>query len=85
LSAEELARLKYEVETRQANVDVVFGKLDEFVQRHSTEAGRESSIESALRTAEEKVVLLERLIGAMSKLNASYRDYVQALEKKVGF
>jgi len=31
----------------------------------------------------EKVVLLERLMEAMSRLNAAYREYVQALEKKI--
>jgi hypothetical protein len=85
LNAEEFARLKHEVETRQTNVDLAFARLDDFARRHDREAGRDSSTGSARNEAEEKVVLLERLMEAMSRLNASYRDYVQALEKKVGF
>lgn len=83
LKAEEFARLKHEVETRQTNVDKAFATLDDFVREH--EEGQDSPIGSAHKEAEEKVILLERLMEEMSRLNASYRDYVQALEKKVGF
>ena len=83
MKAEEFARLKHEVETRQTHVDKAFVMLDDFVRKH--EEGQNSSIESARKEAEEKVVLLERLMEEMSRLNASYREYVQVLEKKVGF
>jgi hypothetical protein len=83
LKAEEFARLKHQVETRQTNVDKAFAMLDDFVRKH--EEGQDSSIGSARKEAEEKVVLLERLMEEMSRLNASYREYVQVLEKKVGF
>ena len=77
--------MKHEVETRQTYVDNAFAMLDDFVQKHDDQAGRDTSSEVARREMGEKVVLLERLMEEMSRLNASYRDYVQALEKKVGF
>jgi len=57
--------------------------LDDFVRIHEERQG--SSIGSARKQTEEKVVLLERLMEEMSRLSASYREYVQVLEKKVGF
>ena len=83
MKAEGFARLKHDVESRQTNVDKAFAMLDDFVREH--EEGQESPIGSAHKEAEEKVILLERLMEEMSRLNASYRDYVLALEKKVGF
>jgi len=85
LKAEEFARLKHEVETRQTNVDKAFAMLDDFVQKHNDKAGRDTSSETARKEMGEKVVLLERLMEEMSGLNASYREYVHVLEKKVGF
>jgi hypothetical protein len=85
LKAEEFARLKHEVETRQTNVDKAFAMLDDFVQKHNNQAGRDTSSETARKEMGEKVVLLERLMEEMSGLNASYREYVHVLEKKVGF
>jgi hypothetical protein len=82
LNTEEIARLKHEIGTRQVNVDKAFAMLDDFVRKH--ERGRDSLTGSARKEAEEKVVLLERLMEAMSRLNASYRDYVQVLEKEIG-
>jgi len=83
LKAEEFARLKHEVGTRQTHVDKAFAMLDDFVRKH--EERQDSSIGSARKQTEEKVVLLERLMEEMSRLSASYREYVQVLEKKVGF
>jgi hypothetical protein len=83
LKAEELARLKHEAEASQVNVDKAFAMFDDFVQKHDGQAGRGTSSEIALKETGEKVVLLERLMEAMSRLNAAYREYVQALEKKI--
>ena len=77
--------MKHEVETRQTYVDKAFAMLDDFVQKHDDQAVRDTSSEVARREMGEKVVLLERLMEEMSRLNASYRDYVQVLEKKAGF
>lgn len=76
--------MKHEVETRHASVDKVFASLDDFVRRHDRQAGRDTPAGSALKEAEEKIALLEHLVKAMSTLNASYRDYVQVLERKIG-
>lgn len=75
--------MKHEVETRQTYAGKAFAMLDDFVQKHDDQAGRDTSSEIARKEMGEKVVLLERLMEAMSRLNASYREYVQALEKKV--
>jgi len=64
LKAEEFARLKHEVETRQTHVDKAFAMLDDFVRKH--EERQDSSIGSARKEAEEKVVLLERLMKEMT-------------------
>jgi hypothetical protein len=84
LNADEFARLKHDVETRQVSVDKAFARLDDFTRRLEGERRRDSSIGSTRNEVEEKVVLLERLMEAMSRLNASYRDYVQVLEKELG-
>jgi hypothetical protein len=85
LNARDFARLKHDVETKQVNVDKAFARLDDFARRHEMEGGPSSSIGSARNETEEKVVLLERLMEAMSRLNAAYREYVQVLEKGLGF
>jgi uncharacterized protein YsxB (DUF464 family) len=55
------------------------------VQKHDGQAGQDTSSEITRKEMGEKVVLLERLMEEMSRLNASYKEYVQVLEKKVGF
>ena len=75
--------MKHEVETRQTNVDKALAMLDDFVQKHDGQTGRDTSSEPALKETGEKVVLLERLVEAMSRLNVAHREYVQALEKKI--
>jgi hypothetical protein len=85
LNAEEFARLKHEIGTRQTNVDKAFAMLDDFVRKHDGQAGRDTSSEIARKEVGEKVVLLERLMEEMSRLNAAYREYVQVLEKVAGF
>jgi hypothetical protein len=77
--------MKHEIETRQVDVDRTFARLDDFLRKHGEEAESDSSTGPVGREAEEKLVLLERLMEAMSRLNASYRFYVQVLEKKIGF
>ena len=77
--------MKHEVEVGQVEVDKAFAKLDDYVRKHYQVAGRGSPTGPAAKDAEEKVVLLEHLMKAMSRLNGSYRDYVKALEKKIGF
>ena len=83
LNAHVFAKLKHDVETGQVNVDKAFAMLNDLV--HKNEEGQDSPIGSARKEAEEKLVLLERLMEEMSRLNASYREYVQVLERKVGF
>ena len=85
MNAKEFARLKHEVGTRQTNVDKAFAMLDDFVQKHEGQAGRDTSSEISRKEMGEKVVLLERLMEEMSRLNAAYREYVQVLEKVAGF
>jgi len=60
-----------------------FAMLDDLVQKHDGQAGRDKSSEIARKGVGEKVVLLERLMEKMSRLNAAYREYVRALEKKI--
>jgi uncharacterized protein Smg (DUF494 family) len=84
LKAEEFARLKHEVGTRQTHVDKAFTMLDDFVQKHDGQAGRDTPNEIARKEVGEKVVLLERLMEEMSRLNAACREYVQLLEKVAG-
>jgi len=85
LSTVEFARLKHETDSRQAQVDRAFARLDDFVREHEGKAELAPSTESEYKGAEEKLVILEHLMEAMSKLNASYKAYAQVLEKTVGF
>jgi hypothetical protein len=62
LKAEEFARLKHEIGTRQTYVDKAFAMLDDFVQKHDDQAGRDTSSEIARKDVGEKIVLLERLM-----------------------
>ena len=70
---------------RQTNVDKAFAILDDFVQKHDGQAGRATSSEIARKEIGDKVVLLERPMEEMSRLNAVYREYVQVLEEVAGF
>lgn len=84
LSAEELARLKHDIESGQIEVDRAFRRFDDYVYRHNSRTALGSSTLSSLE-AKERYDLLERLMEAMSKLNASYKTYVKMLEKRTGF
>jgi hypothetical protein len=85
LSAEEFARLKYDIESRQVEVDRAFARLDDFVRKHNDKADLDSSTKSFSQEAKERYALLEFLMEAMSRLNASYKIYVKMLEKRIGF
>ena len=85
MSTVEFARLKHEIDSRQAQVDRAFARLDDFVREHEGKAELAPSTESEYKGAEEKLVILEHLMEAMSKLNASYKVYTQMLEKTIGF
>ena len=85
MSAEEFARLKHDIESRQVEVDRAFARLDDFVHEHDERTELDSSTKSFSRQAKERLALVERLMEAMSKLNASYKIYVELLEKKIGF
>ena len=82
LTAEEFARLKNLVETRKRDVDKAFAMLDDYFRKQE---GSSTSIASPRTEGDEKLVLLERVMEAMSRLNAAYRDYVQVLEKEIGY
>jgi hypothetical protein len=85
MSAEEFASLKNEIETHQADVDAAFGRLDDFLRRSGRQTRGDTSTESASQTNGERLVLLERLVEAMTRLNAAYKKYVLLLEKRVGY
>ena len=82
MSAGEFARLKHDIESEQAAVDRAFGQLDDFDRKNNGKAalGQRSS-----QVAGERYALLERLMEAMSRLNASYKVYVKMLEERIGF
>ena len=81
----EFARLKHEIESKQSLVDRAFARLDDFVRAQEGKANPAPSAEQECVDAKEKLVILERLMEAMSKLNASYKAYTQMLEKGMGF
>lgn len=85
MSAEELARLKGEIETYQAEVDAAFGRLDDFLRRSGKQASEETSTNSASQMTGDRLALYERLMEAMTRLNASYKKYVRLLERRIGF
>jgi hypothetical protein len=85
LSAEEFARLKHDIESKQAEVDRAFARLDDFVRKHNGEAELDSSPKSFSQQTKERLALLEHLMQAMSRLNASYKIYVKMLEERIGF
>jgi len=85
LSAEEFARLKHDIESRQVEVDRAFARLDDFVHEHNGKTELDSSTRSFSQQAKERLALVEHVMEAMSKLNASYKIYVDLLEKKIGF
>jgi len=84
LSAEEFARLKHDIESKQIEVDEAFARLDAFDRKRDSERELDPS-ESLSQQATERLALLERLMEAMSKLNAAYKIYVKMLEKRIGF
>ena len=85
MSAVEFARLKHDIESRQVQVDRAFARLDDFVRQHEGKETSVKSAESEHSAAMERLVILEHLMEAMSKLNASYKVYTQMLEKRAGF
>jgi len=85
LSTTEFARLKHDIDSRQVQVDRAFARLDDFVREREGKAKPAPSAESERDNTNEKLVILEHLMEAMSKLNASYKAYTQVLEKTLGF
>jgi hypothetical protein len=85
LSAEEIARLKHDIESRQVEVDKSFARFDDFVRKHNGKSELDSSTKSFSQEAKERLALLEHLMEAMSRLNASYKIYVKMLEERIGF
>lgn len=85
MSTTEFARLKHDIESRQVQVDRAFARLDDFAREHKGKADLDTSAEKERDDAKEELVILERLMEAMSKLNASYKVYTQMLEKRIGF
>lgn len=85
MSAEEFARLKHDIETRQVAVDKAFAMFDDFQRKHNGGAETDFSIGSVSKEAKQRLDLLEHLMEAMSRLNASYKTYVQMLEERIGF
>jgi len=84
LSTVEFARLKHDIDSKKVQVDKAFARLDDFVRGHEGKANSAQSAESECNELREKLVILERLMEAMSKLNASYKVYTQMLEKSLG-
>jgi hypothetical protein len=85
LSTVEFARLKHDIDSKQVQVDRAFARLDDFVREHEGKASLAPTDETECNNAREKLVIVEHLIEAMSKLNASYKAYTQILEKSIGF
>ena len=85
MSAEEFARLKHDIESKQVEVDRAFARLDDFVRKHNGKAELDRSMKSFSQQATERLALLEHLMEAMSRLNASYKIYVKMLEERIGF
>jgi len=85
LSTVEFARLKHDIDSKQVQVDRAFARLDDFVREHEGKASPAPTDETECNNAREKLVIVEHLMEAMSKLNASYKAYTQILEKSIGF
>jgi hypothetical protein len=85
LRAEEFARLKHNIDSKQVEVDKAFVRFDDFTRRHNGEAELNSSTMSVSQQNKERLALLEQLMEAMSRLNASYKIYVKMLEERIGF
>jgi hypothetical protein len=85
LSTIEFARLKHDIDSKQVQVDKAFAGLDDFVREHEGKAGLAQTDETECKKAREKLIIVERLMEAMSRLNASYKAYTQLLEKRAGF
>ena len=85
MSTVEFARLKHDIDSKQVQVDRAFARLDDFVREHEGKASPAPTDETECNNAREKLVIVEHLMEAMSKLNASYKAYTQILEKSIGF
>jgi hypothetical protein len=85
LSTIEFARLKHDIDSKQVQVDKAFAGLEDFVREHEGKACLVQTDETECKKAREKLIIVERLMEAMSKLNASYKAYTQLLEKRAGF
>jgi len=85
LATVEFARLKHDIESKQVQVDRAFARLDDFVREGEGRTRLAPSAESECSNAKEKLVMLERLMEAMFKLNAPYKAYTQMLERTLGF
>ena len=83
MSAEEFARLKHDIESRQTEVDRAFARLEDFAGKHPD--ATEASSKPSLQDVREMYALLEHLMETMSRLNASYKVYVKMLEERIGF
>ncbi len=77
--------MKDEIETYQVEVDAAFGRLDDLLSRSRRQASEDASAESASQATGERLVLLEKLMEAMTRLNAAYKKYVRLLEERIGF
>jgi hypothetical protein len=77
--------LKHDIESKKVQVDKAFAKLDDLVRVQEGKANPPPSTEQECHDAKEKLVVLGRLMEAMSKLNASYKAYTQMLEEHIGF
>jgi hypothetical protein len=85
LSTVEFARLRHEIDSKQVQVDKAFARLDDFVRERERKASLAQKDEMECKNAREKLVIVEHLMEAMSKLNALYKAYTQLLEKRAGF
>jgi len=85
LSAAEFAGLKQDIESKQAQVDRAFARLDDFVREREGRADPDPSARRESDDAKEKLAITERVMEAMSRLNASYKIYVKMLEERIGF
>ena len=85
MSAEELARLKDQIEKHQVEVDAAYGRLDDFLRKSGRQAPQDTSNKSASQARGDRLVPYEKLMEAMTRLNAAYKEYVRLLERKIGF
>jgi len=77
--------LKRDIKPKQVEVDRSFARLDDFVRKHNGKAELDSWTKSPSQQANGRLALLEHLMEAMSRLNASYKIHVKMLEERIGF